>query len=169
MVREMRITDKTQYQTLAPVEKYLTKNAVQELKQAAEKRFGSMYELTFAQFYECTNGNTSEILGDVQQPTVLQVYWKKRFDEFVEEFAKQLKKQTLSQTTDEVQAAQGLLKVDWAEGLLVFLQSYFKTSSFKEAEKITIGEILIAKRAQYNQDLFKRKLAAIQTAKLKKK
>ncbi|MBO7272682.1 MAG: hypothetical protein J6U89_07380 [Bacteroidaceae bacterium] len=165
----MRITDKTQYQTLAPVEKYLTKNAVQELKQAAEKRFGSMYELTFAQFYECTNGNTSEILGDVQQPTVLQVYWKKRFDEFVEEFAKQLKKQTLSQTTDEVQAAQGLLKVDWAEGLLVFLQSYFKTSSFKEAEKITIGEILIAKRAQYNQDLFKRKLAAIQTAKLKKK
>lgn len=165
----MRITDKTQYQTLAPVEKYLTPKAVQELKQAAEKRFGSMYDLTFAQFHTCANGNASEILGDVQQPTVLQVYWKKRFDEFVEEFAQQLKKLTLPQTPEEMQAAQGLLKMDWAEGLLVFLQSYFKTSSFKEAEKITIGEILIAKRAQYNQDLFRRKLAAIQTAKLKKK
>lgn len=165
----MRVTDKTKYATLKPVEKYLTDKAVQELKRAAENKYGTMYELTFAQFHACADGDFSEILGDTQEPTVLQVYWSRRFVEFVEEFAKQLKKLTLKQTADELQASQGLLKVSWDEGLLVFIQSYFGTRSFKEAEQITIGEIIIAKRAIYNQELFKRKISAIQMAKLRKK
>lgn len=165
----MRVTESTKYKTLEPYEKYLTQKAVQELKRAAENKYGAMYDLTFAQFHACANGDFSEILGDIQQPTVLQVYWAKRFEEFVEEFAKQLKKMTLNQTADEIQASRGMLQVNWDEGLLVFLQSFFGLRSFKEAEQITIGEIIIAKRAQYNQELFRRHMAAIQTAKIKRK
>lgn len=165
----MRITNETKYSELLPVEKFLTDKAAEELKQAAERLFGNMYDLTFEQFYECANGNFSEVIGSLQSPTVLQVYWIKRFGEFIEEFAKQLKKLEPKQTDEELKASQGLLKVSWSEGLLVFIQSYFGTRSFKEAEQITIGELLIAKRAQYNQDLYRRKLNALQIAKMKRK
>lgn len=165
----MRITDRTKYATLKPVEKYLTKDAIKELEREAEKQFGAMQELTFAQFYACMNNDYSEILGDIADPTVLQVYWAKRFGEFAEKFAEQLKRLEIKQTPDETKASQGLLKVSWDEGLLVFLQSYFGLKSFKEVEKITVGEILIAKRANYNQELFRRKLSAIQIANLHKK
>ena len=87
----------------------------------------------------------------------------------MEEITQALKGLTLSPTADESKAGQGLLQVTWGEGILVFLQQWFGLKSYKEAEKITMGELLIAKRAQYNQDLFRRRLAQIQTAKFKKK
>lgn len=165
----MLITEQTKYADIAHVEKYLTEKAVRELYKAAEAKFGSMYDLTFAQFHACANGSFSEIVGDMENPTVLQIYWCKRFGEFVKDFAETLAKITLKQTPDEKRACAGLLKTDWAEGLLVFIRDYFGLSSFKAAENITLGEILIAKRARYNDDLFRRNLARIQTQKIKSK
>lgn len=165
----MRITDKTKYSLFEPVEKYVTPEAVAALKQAAERKYGSMYDLTFEQFYACSQGNFSDILGDISKPTVLQVYWCKRFADFVDEFAKTMQTVTMKPTAEEQRAAQGLLKTDWGENMLVFLQQWFGCKSYKEAEKITIGELIIAKRAQYNQDKFRRQLAKIQTEKYKRK
>lgn len=165
----MRITEKTKYSLFEPVEKYVTPEAVSALKQAAERKYGAMYDLTFEQFYTCTQGDFSEILGDISRPTVLQVYWCKRFADFVDEFAKTLQAVTMKPNADEMRAAQGLMKTDWAEGLLVFMQQWFGLKSYKEAEKITIGELIIAKRAQYNQDKYRRQLAKIQTEKYKRK
>ena len=62
-----------------------------------------------------------------------------------------------------------MLKISWDEAILVFVRDYFGLHSFKDAERITMGEILIAKRATYNREKFQRKLAKIQTAKLHKK
>lgn len=165
----MRITDKTKYATLQPVERYLEPAAVADLKAAAERLYGSMYDLTFETFYACTNEDFSGVLGDLKNPTVLQVYWCKRFAEFTAEFAKALKAMTLPQTADEKAACAGLIKTDWAEGMLVFMQQYFGLRSFKEAEQITIGELLIAKRARYNQDKYQRELANIQRQKMRAK
>ena len=164
----MRITERTLYATIQPIEKYLQDSMTSELMRAAESKFGAMYDLEFATFWACAGGDFSH-LGDMQNPTVLQVYWVKRFNKFVEEFTKAIKGLTLSPTADEKKAADGLLQTTWGEGILVFLQQWFGLKSYKEAEKITIGELLIAKRAQYNQDLFRRRLAQIQTAKFKKK
>jgi hypothetical protein len=75
----------------------------------------------------------------------------------------------VQQTIDEKKAAKGLLQTDWAENMLVFLQDFFGLRSFKEAEKITVGEILIAKRARFNEDTYRRNLARIQTQKITKK
>ena len=165
----MQITEATKYAEFEPVEKYVTKKTVQGLFESAEEKFGKMYDLEFGTFWQCSNDNFEEVLGDMSEPTVLQVYWKKRFEKFVEEFAAALKAMTLTQTAEEIQAAEGLLKISWDEAILVFVRDYFGLHSFKDAERITMGEILIAKRATYNREKFQRKLAKIQTAKLHKK
>lgn len=164
----MRVTEKTKYADFVGIEPYIAQSAVVELKKAAERVYGGMYDLPFAIFYNCANGDFSN-LGDLSNPTVLQVYWCKRFADFSEDFAKSLKKYTLPQTNDEMLASNNLIEVNWAEGILVFLQKYFNLKSFKEAEQITIGEVLIAKRAQYNQDKFRRNLSNIQSRRLKSK
>lgn len=160
----MRITENTKYIEIVAIEKCFSKKTIEELKAAAEKQFGSMYDLEFATFWNCANGDFSH-LGDLDDLTVLQVYWMKRFENFAEEFAKTLSTLQVKSTEDEKRASEGLLKVTWGESILVFIQKYFCLKSFKEAEKITIGELLIAKRAQYNEDLFQRKLASIRTQK----
>lgn len=165
----MQITEATKYAEFEPVEKYVTKKTVQGLFESAEEKFGKMYDLEFGTFWQCINDNFAEVLGNMSEPTVLQVYWKKRFEKFVEEFAATLKAMTLTQTAEEIQAAEGLLKISWDEAILVFVRDYFGLHSFKDAERITMGEILIAKRATYNREKFQRKLAKIQTAKLHKK
>lgn len=165
----MQITEATKYAEFEPVEKYVTKKTEQGLFESAEEKFGKMYDLEFGTFWQCSNDNFEEVLGDMSEPTVLQVYWKKRFEKFVEEFAATLKAMTLTQTAEEIQAAEGLLKISWDEAILVFVRDYFGLHSFKDAERITMGEVLIAKRATYNREKFQRKLAKIQTAKLHKK
>lgn len=165
----MQITEATKYAEFEPVEKYVTKKTVQGLFESAEEKFGKMYDLEFGTFWQCSNDNFAEVLGDMSEPTVLQVYWKKRFEKFVEEFAQQLKKLTIPQSPEEAQAAQGLIKVGWDESILVFAQQWFGLHSYKEAEQLTIGEILIAKRAQYNREKFQRKMSQIQMSKFKKK
>lgn len=165
----MQVTNETKYSDFAPHEKYIKDESVQAIYDAAEEQFGKMYDLEFHAFWQCSNGDFTEILGDASDPTVLQVYWAKRFAKFVEEFANALKQMTLPQSPEEMRAAQGLLKISWDEALLTFTREYFGLHSFREAERITMGEILIAKRATYNRDKFQRQMAKIQTQKMKKK
>lgn len=164
----MRITERTKYATIAPLEKYFTAQTVEALKTAAEAKYGGMYDLPFGTFWACQNGDFSH-LGNLQNPTALQVYWCKRFADFATDYAKQLQACTLPPTADEIAANNGLLPVSFGEAMLVFMQSFFGLRSFKEAEKITTGELLIAKRAQFNRDKFQRNFAAIQRKKIKTK
>lgn len=165
----MRITERTKYSEIEPYEDLLTDATKSAITEAAEAFYVPMNDLTFVRFFECSNGDFYGVLGDVEDPTVFQVYWAKRFEEFVKEFAKAMKSLTLKQTVDEIQASQGLVQVGWAESLLVFVQKFFGLKSFREAEQITIGEIVIARRAQYNQDKYQRQMAAVQAKKLQKK
>lgn len=164
----MRITERTLYATIAPIEKYFRPETVEELERCAEAKYGAMYDLPFATFFACDKGDFSH-LGDMKNPTAFQVYWVKRFGKFAQEFTKNLKSLTLEANADEKKASQGLLKVTWGEDILLFLQEWFHLHSYKEAEGITVGEILIARRAYYNQNLFRRNLTKIQTDKFKKK
>lgn len=163
----MLITEQTKYVDILAVEKHFKDKSIEELKAAAVKHFGSFYDLTFETFHECADGNYTKVLGDISNPTVLQVYYIKAFEDFVKEFVEQLGKLQIPPTADEKKAASNLLQVNWDEGMLVFVQRFFGLKSFKEAEQITMGEILIAKRAQYNDDLFRRRLNNIQVQKMK--
>lgn len=164
----MRITEKTKYAKIVHLEKYFAAQTIDGLKRAAEAKYGAMYDLPFGTFWACQNGDFSH-LGDLSNPTVLQIYWCKRFADFATDYAKQLQACTLPPTADETAANNGLLPVNFAEAMLVFMQSFFGLRSFKEAEQITTGELLIAKRAQFNRDKFQRNFAAIQRKKIKTK
>lgn len=164
----MKITAETLYTEIKPFEKYMSKQTVENLKRKAETKYGEMYDLEFGTFYACANGDFSH-LGDVENPTALQYYWCLRFRDFMDEFANALLKLQPKQTQEEKEASSVLLKTDWGENILVFLQQWFGLKSYKEAERITIGEILIAKRAAYNLAVYQRKLAAIQRQKYDKK
>lgn len=164
----MRVTERTLYATIQPLEKYMTEKTVADLKRAAENYYGGMYDLEFATFWACSNGDYSH-LGDMRNPTSYQVYWCKRFEEFIKEFSATLRSLQLPPTADERQASEGLLKVTFGEAMLVFIQQWFGLKSYREAERITLGDLLIAKRAAYNQDKFRRLLTNIQARKFENK
>lgn len=164
----MRIDKNTKYREFEPIEKYVPNSQKKEITNAAESVYGCMYDLEFGEFWNVVNGDLSR-LGSLEDPTVFQVYWLKRFEDFTKEFAETLNKLSVKQTTDEKRAAEGCLKVSWGESILVFLQKFFGLKSFKEAEKITLGELLIAKRSQYNDDLFARRMSQIQMQKINRK
>lgn len=161
----MLITENTKYAELEPVEKYLKEKDAEKIKELAERCLGSMYDLEFATFWACCGGDFSH-LGSMEDATVLQVYWVRRFGDFVKEFTQALNALRMPQTSDEKQASNGLLEVTFAEAMLVFMQQWFGLKSYKEAERITLGELLIAKRASYNDAKYKRQLANIQTKRL---
>ena len=161
----MQITEKTKYRDIKQFEPCFSEETISAIKEQAERMYGGMYDLTFEIFWACSNGDFS-ILGDVSDPTVFQVYWLKQFEQFAKDFAEALKKYTLKPTSDEEMASANLIRTTWGENILVFLQQYFGLKSFKEAEKITTGEILIAKRSKYNCDKFQREMAKIQMQKL---
>ena len=164
----MRIDKNTKYREFEPIEKYVPDSQKKAITNAAESVYGCMYDLEFGEFWNVANGDLSR-LGSLNDPTVFQTYWLKRFEDFTKEFAETLNKLSIKQTTDEKRAAEGCLKISWGESVLVFLQKFFGLKSFKEAEKITLGELLIAKRAQYNDDLFARRISQIQMQKLNRK
>lgn len=165
----MKVTSQTKYKEIEQLELFFSNDTIKELKKAAEQQFGTMYDLTFAEFHACANGDFEGKIGDTSNATVLQVYWAKRFAEFVEEFAGILKNLTPKPTAEEEQASAAMLRTDWAEGILVFTRSYFGLRSFREAEQVTIGEILIAKKAAYNEAVYRRRLQKIQMKKYTQK
>lgn len=164
----MQIKEFEKYAEFADKEKYLTEKSVKKLKEAAEEKFGKVYALEFDTFRECYDGNFDTVLGNMQDPTVLQVYWQKRFADVVQEFVKAVKNMTLPQTADELTASKGLLSMSWDESILVFCQQFFALHSYKDAGKLTLGEILIAKKAAYNREKFQRQMTELQRKKLSK-
>lgn len=165
----MIVTKDTRYADFEQANKYVSDKSAKELKAAAERVFVGMYDLTLAQFLACAAGEFVGVLGDLSDPTVLQVYWSRRFEDFVKEFAETLKGLQIPLTAEQQRAATGLPKSSFAESMLVFVRGYFGLRSFREAEKITIGEIVIAKRDAYTTAMFDRKLQRIQLEKMKRK
>lgn len=165
----MTITETTKYAEFEPSEKYLQDAAVDDLKKASERAYVGMYELTFGQFLRISGGDFSEVLGDMSEPTVLQVYWAKRFQDFQKEFGDVLKATQVQPTPEQTRASAGLPKQTFAETMLTFGRSYFGLHSFREAENLTLGDLIIARRDSYINALYERRLQRIQMDKYKTK
>lgn len=165
----MTVTEATKYAEFEPSEKYLQDDAVDDLKKAAERAYVGMYELTFGQFLRISGGDFSEVLGDMSEPTVLQVYWAKRFRDFQKEFGDALKATQVQPTAEQTRASAGLPKQTFAESMLTFGRAYFGLHSFREAENLTLGDLIIARRDSYINALYERRLQRIQMEKYKTK
>lgn len=155
------------------IDEYLKEADKKRISDEAIERYGSYYDLTIGNFSQCVDGDFSKVVGDKVGDitgTWLQVYWMRGFASFVKEYVDTLVKLSPKMDADEEQAASGLMETTLVESMLVFSRGYFGLHSFSETEnKITLGEVLIAKKAVYNDVMFRKKLSKIQLAKVKKK
>lgn len=161
----MKIDGKTKYKDFQPLEAVITEESKQEIKRAAERHYKTCYELTIDEFFGVIAGDYS-LLGDMSKPSVLQVYWLKRFTDFCEEFARAC--ESLSMKDPELDKYNtGCMKLTPQEGMLVFTREYFGLPSFYAAGKRTIGEYLTARKDRYNALVMRKNQEAEMKRKMK--
>lgn len=163
----MTITSKTLYADFEQYESVLTEESVQELKQAAQDYFKPCHLLTIDEFWGLLRKDF-QLLGDMKNPTVLQVYWCKAWAAFLEQFTKTCEK--LSPKDPEADAIQsGCVQMQPQENMLIFVREYFGLKSFTEAGRVTIGEYVLARKDHYNQNKMRKNYEALQLKKIKNK
>ena len=163
----MKVTNKTKYKDFVQCEPFLTKESVAELKVVAEKSIRFCHTLTLEEFFGILDGDLS-VLGDLQEPSVFQVYWAKRFKDFCEEFSKSCEALTI-EDPEMAGTDSGCVQITPQENTLLFVRSYFGLRSFDEAGKITIGEYILARKDAYNKWLVRKNYEKKQLSKMKKK
>lgn len=163
----MTITSKTLYADFEQYESVLTEESVQELKQAAQEFFKPCHLLTIDEFWGLLHKDF-QLLGDVTNPTVLQVYWCKAWGSFLEQFTKTCEKLSLKDPeSDAIQS--GCVQMQPQENMLIFVREYFGLKSFTEAGHVTIGEYVLARKDHYNQNKMRKNYEALQLKKIKNK
>lgn len=163
----MIITSKTKYVDFQPYEGVVTEEGKADLMRAAEDFFKPCYMLTLDEFWGLMQKDF-HLLGDMTEPSVLQVYWLKRFQQFCEEFTKTCEKLSTKEPNEEALQV-GCVKLQPQESMLVFVRSYFGLQSFEEAGRCTIGEYVLARKDQFNQWRLKKNYEAKQIQELKKR
>lgn len=163
----MKVTSKTTYAEFEQYENVLSDESKRDLMAAAEKQFKPCHMLTLDEFWGLQN-RQFDLLGDISNPTVLQVYFVKRFEQFCEELTKALEaleiKDPNLQGTDS-----GCVKMSAQECMLLFVRSYFGLPSFEDAGKRTIGEYMLARKDRFNEWRLRKNYEQKQLAKLKSK
>ena len=137
------------------------------MEQAAKIR--DPYTLTLAEFFACCDGDFGCVMKDTKNMTTGEGLWLEYFCNFVTDFGKILERLVIQQTQEQKQASANCLPVEWQEGMLVFVRSYFGLKSFAEAENVTIGDYILAKKDEHNNAIFQRNMAKIQTQKIHRK
>lgn len=164
----MELTKETPYTELQPHEQYLTDESRQAIHDKAVAVYGNYEDITLEQLSRYMNGDFGKLV-DEKNPTVLQVYWLNGLKDFIQKLPDVLKAFSVPETPEEAQAGAGLPSVTFMEGMLVFARSYFGHTSFEAASRTTIGDIIIAKKDRYRQDMMQMRLAAIQRRKMNAK
>ena len=124
------------------------------------------YELTIAQLIRMSDGDLSEFeIKD--NGKVFEVLFVRELSKFVEQYINILNSYTLPQSADEKAASSKCQTMTFGEGVLVFARSYFALHSFEEAERITLAELLLAKKDAYNSAVFQKEILKLQSKKRK--
>lgn len=156
------------YSKYVDVLPFVTDESRKSLMERAAK-IRDPYTLTLAEFFSCCEGDFECVIKDQNNPTTGEGLWLEMFRGFIADFGKILERLVITQTPEQKKASANCLTVEWQEGMLVFVRAYFGLKSFTEAETITIGDYLLAKKDEYNTAIFQRNMAKIQTQKIHKK
>lgn len=133
----------------------LSADSKKRLQVQACKMYGEYMALRIGDFIACTRGDFSHIdCTDDERLTAGQYVWLIGFSEFCEDFLRKLKNLTPPMSETERQASAKCLKTTLAESMLVESRRYFGLHSFSDAENITLGEYLIARKDTYNGKVF---------------
>lgn len=163
----MEITETTLYTEFAPYEDYISDEDKQKIREAAVQKYGQYAEMTIEKFAELTQLTPERAMAEYN--TVFKVYWLLGFKDFVEQFSKTISNFSLKPTPMEASASSVCFEVTMLESMLVFSRDYFGLKSFSEAAKTTLGDYLIARKADYNSKAFERRFSELQMQKIKQK
>ena len=61
---------------------------------------------------------------------------------------------------------QGVLPMSFSESIIVFVQDFFNLKSYSDAEKITLADVVLAKKVHYNRSIYQHNV--MRNMKLKK-
>ena len=164
----MKITDKTLYADLLCIEKYIPDAEREKLIQASQQRYKEYYNLTISEFFALLDKDYTLIdyFGNSEQLTALQYFFMQGFTAFVAELQTIFEKLTLKPSFDEQRNMQGVLPMTFSESIIVFVQDFFGLKSYSDAEKITLADVVLAKKVHYNRSIYQRN--AMKNLKLKK-
>ena len=94
--------------------------------------------------------------------------WIYGFPRFIEFFSNELKKfEAPAQESTKI-AASTLPKTSITEGIMIFLQDFFKRTSFAEVEDLTVNDYFLAKKAAGQREIFEYNLNQYYKRKTKK-
>lgn len=165
----MKITDKTLFAEIDGLLNCISEDKFRELKQKAPLFVvpQSFYGLTIAQFNAGCKGDVTSFIPryGTRKMTAFDYFTRLAFIEFVDTFIKQTEQYKVPQDSKEQQAMAACVNVSGLEAMLVFARSYFQLASFEQAERITLGEFLIARRDAYNTAIYQRKYMQLNSKK----
>lgn len=165
-----RNTTRSTYLALEPLMTAEQRETIR--KQAIESVIGAdgVLGLTIAELNEVgMHGDLSRFCPHLND-TLCTAYEYLAFIELsegLERFIKQLETLTPKQNAKEKAAQAACMKTSTIEGLLIFARDFFGLKSFAEAEKVTLAELLIAKKQAYNIRVFVTRLNDLMTKEVK--
>lgn len=142
----------------------VSKKDRKKLYDAAQEVLGYYGELHLGDFLACSHGDFSCIGVEGEEwyrATNAQYLWAMGFPDYVKTLCNTMQSLTVPMTPEQQQAQSACLRVSMDESLLVFVRAYFGLDSFREAETITMNEVVIAKRDAYNRGIYEFKLQQI--------
>lgn len=150
------------------LDELLTGKSKTMIRDIALRSYGSFTDLTVGQWIRCSQGDYTCVIGDMTG-SWLQVYWLKYFVDEAERFPETLEHLSPKMDANEQRACDVLMQSTLVESVLVFARNYFQIPSFSAVEQLTIGEILIAKKASYNEIMYNKRVAKIRAEQYKSK
>lgn len=163
----MIVTENTKYRDFAPVVPFIEEEQEKQLMDAAERLYGFCNMLTIDQFFGLMDGDY-QLLGDMDDPSVLQAYWLQRFERFCANFSARCEELTMPPTAEQQKASAGTKPLDYKASVLVFIRDYFGLHSFVDCGHITLGEYLTARQDKFNAQVVQRNYNRMQEQKFKK-
>ena len=166
----MKLTEKTAMKDIFALVELMTEDQCREASEWATKVLRKKWhELTIWEANECMQGDFA-VIGvegnDMLNCLASQYFWAWGFAQvFMPQYVKSCESLIVPPTIEEQEAAEGLISCSWYESQIVFTQKYFGLKDFNEAEKITLDQLLVARKAMYNEGMFQRKLFEIQRRK----
>lgn len=151
------------WMSFQPMLKCLDDEQIEKVRAAAPEAVlgaGGFYSLTIAQWNRLTTHKDLSVISDKMldplKCNVFEYYTLEELPKFIDKYIKQLERFTLKPDAAEEAAQQVCFKVSPTEGLLLFAREYFGLHSFADAEKVTLGELLLAKKDTYNKQAFQK-------------
>lgn len=145
-------------------------DSLKRLQADAESVYGSPWSLTLRDFFALSKGDLSFIGLTAEtaiQASVRQYIWMKEFKEVVEQVTAILKRLQMPSNPDQERASSKCLSTNFEESALIFARRYFELHSFSEAENTTLSDYIVARKDDYNNNIFRWAMAEIQKNKLK--